>query len=109
MLYNISKSKRNKNTILTDHSWLQIDHNGTRDVASISSFREESGERVVGLSKGFRWDAAIGLDAVLQAVQLPAGVTDLDTGLTNMNGDNFALKHVTGQLKCMNHTKKYIL
>jgi len=26
---------------------------------------------------------------VLQAVQLPAGVTDLDTGLADMDGDTF--------------------
>jgi hypothetical protein len=31
---------------------------------------------------------AIGLDAVLQAVQLPAGVTDLDTGLADVDADN---------------------
>jgi hypothetical protein len=26
---------------------------------------------------------------VLEAVQFPAGVTDLDTGLTNVDGDGF--------------------
>jgi hypothetical protein len=31
----------------------------------------------------------IWLDTVLEAVQLPAAVTDLDTGLTGMDGDNF--------------------
>lgn len=31
---------------------------------------------------------SIGLDAVLQAVELPAGVTDLDSGLTDVDGDN---------------------
>jgi hypothetical protein len=29
------------------------------------------------------------LDAVLEAIELPAGVTDLDTGLANVDGDNF--------------------
>jgi hypothetical protein len=35
---------------------------------------------------------AIRLNAVLEAVKLPAGVTDLDTGLTDVDGD--ALTHV---------------
>ena len=35
---------------------------------------------------------AIRLDTVLQAVQLPAGVTDLYTGLADVDGD--ALTHV---------------
>ena len=30
----------------------------------------------------------IGLDAMLQAVQLPASVTDLDTGLADVDGDH---------------------
>ena len=33
-----------------------------------------------------------GLDAVLEAVKLPAGITDLDTSLTNVDGDD--LTHV---------------
>ena len=31
----------------------------------------------------------IGLDAVLEAVQLPAGITNLDTGLADVDGDDF--------------------
>jgi len=29
------------------------------------------------------------LDAVLEAEELPAGVTDLDTGLTDVDGNDF--------------------
>lgn len=32
---------------------------------------------------------AIGLDAVLEAIELPACVTDLDAGLADMDGDDF--------------------
>ena len=32
------------------------------------------------------------LDAMLQAVQLPAGIAYLDTSLTNMDGDDFTLR-----------------
>jgi hypothetical protein len=31
---------------------------------------------------------AIGLDAVLKAVELPAGISDLDTGLADVDGDD---------------------
>jgi len=31
---------------------------------------------------------AVGLDAVLQAVQLPAGIAHLDTGLADVDGDD---------------------
>lgn len=34
----------------------------------------------------------IGLDAVLQAVELPAGVAHLDASLANMNADAFSLE-----------------
>lgn len=33
----------------------------------------------------------IWLDPVFQAIQLPAGVADLDSSLTNMNGDALTL------------------
>ena len=33
--------------------------------------------------------ATIGVDAMLQAVKFPAGVTSLDTGLTEMDRDTF--------------------
>ena len=36
--------------------------------------------------------AAIGLDAVLKAVQLPAGVTNLATGLADVDGDTLTLE-----------------
>lgn len=32
---------------------------------------------------------AIRLDAMLEAIELPACVTDLDAGLANVNGDDF--------------------
>jgi len=33
---------------------------------------------------------AIRLDTMLEAVKLPAGVSDLDTSLANVNGNDFA-------------------
>uniref|UniRef100_F7ANC9 Uncharacterized protein n=7 Tax=Euteleostomi TaxID=117571 RepID=F7ANC9_HORSE len=37
------------------------------------------------------WHLAIGLDAVFQAVELPAGIADLDTSLPNVDGDALTL------------------
>jgi hypothetical protein len=39
----------------------------------------------------------IRLDTVLQAEELPTGITDLDTGLTNMNTNYFS--HSLGEEK----------
>ena len=58
-----------------------------------ASLAEEGVERVVTASDGrVTGHLAIRLDSVFQAVQLPAGVTDLDAGLTNMNRNALALK-----------------
>jgi hypothetical protein len=58
-----------------------------------SSLREESVERVVVASNGLvRGHLSVGLDAVLKAVELPAGVAHLATCLANMNGNALTLK-----------------
>ena len=58
-----------------------------------ASLAEEGVERVIATTDGLvAGHLAIRLDSVLQAVQLPAGVTNLDTGLSNVYGDTFTLK-----------------
>ncbi|KAB1256461.1 hypothetical protein Cadr_000027387 [Camelus dromedarius] len=53
---------------------------------------EEGVEGVISSPNGLvTWHLAIGLDAVFQAVELPAGIADLDTSLANVDGD--ALMH----------------
>ena len=83
---------------------------------SCSGLREKSVERVVSGSDGFvrrhlqrkkfnklpaeddhssravSAHLAIGLDPVLEAVQLPAGVTNLDPGLADVDRDALTLK-----------------
>jgi hypothetical protein len=47
---------------------------------------EEGVEAVVAAADGFvRGHLTVGLDSMLQTVQLPTGVADLDSGLTNMD------------------------
>mmetsp|Transcript_9445 Transcript_9445/g.15172 ORF Transcript_9445/g.15172 Transcript_9445/m.15172 type:complete len:464 (-) Transcript_9445:98-1489(-) len=71
-------------------SGFQIHEDGTRDVLSRRSLAKEGVERVVGATNtGITWHVTIGGDAVLEAVQLPAVVTDLNTGLSKMNRDTF--------------------
>jgi len=73
-------------TDFVHHGGFQVDKDGTWDVLSRATFGEESVEGVVDASNGLvTGHHAIRLDTVLQAVQLPAGVTDLDTGLSDVN------------------------
>jgi hypothetical protein len=62
-------------------------------VLASTSLREEGVERVVLNADGLvRRHGAVRLDAMLQTEELPAGVTDLDAGLTDVDGDH--LTHV---------------
>ncbi len=78
-------------SVLTDDGGLEVDEDGPGHVLPGAGLGEEGGEGVVahGLVGGH---LAVRLDAVLQAVQLPAGVAHLDAGLADVDGD--ALAHV---------------
>jgi len=69
-----------------DNSWFKINEDGSWDVFTSTSFREEGVEGIITTTNGLvRWHLTIRLDTVFQAEQFPAGVTDLDTTLTNMD------------------------
>jgi hypothetical protein len=56
-----------------------------------TSLGEEGVEGIITTTDGLvGGHLAIRLDAVLEAVELPASVTDLDTALADMDGDHFA-------------------
>ena len=58
-----------------------------------SCLTEEGVEGVISSPNGLvTWHLAIGLDAMFQAVELPAGIADLDTSLTNVDGDALTLR-----------------
>jgi len=58
-----------------------------------SSLAEERVERVVSTSNGLvARHLTIRLDAMLQTVQLPAGVAHLDSGLADMDADALTLQ-----------------
>ena len=67
---------------LVNDGGLEIDEDAARDVFAGTGLREEGVESIVGSTDGLvSGHGAIRLDAVLQAVELPAGITNLDTGL----------------------------
>ena len=60
---------------------------------SSSSFTEEGIERVISSTDGLvTGHLTVRLDAVLETVQFPAGIADLDSGLSDMNWNDFTLK-----------------
>ena len=68
------------------HGGLEVDEDSTGNVLSRTSLGKEGVERIVSAAdRVVTGHLAIRLDAVLEAVELPARVTDLDAGLTNVN------------------------
>jgi hypothetical protein len=71
---------------LIDDGWLEIEEDGSWDMLSSTGLGEEGVEGIVTTTDRFiGWHLTIWLDSVLKAEELPAGVTDLDTALTDMD------------------------
>ena len=75
---------------LIDHCWLQVNEDSSRNILARIGLAEERAERVVDLSDlgrrlGLVRHGTVGHDTMLQAVQLPARVTDLNACLTNVD------------------------
>merc|ERR1711976_406661 len=71
---------------LINHSGLKIHKDCTGHMLAGTSLAEEGVEGIVSTSDGLvRGHLAIRLDAVLQTVELPASITDLDASLANMD------------------------
>ncbi len=64
-----------------DHGGLQVNKDGTGDKLASTSLGEKGGKGIVVGSRGRQ--GAIRADAMLLAVELPAGITQLDTGLAD--------------------------
>ena len=71
---------------LINDGGLEIEENASGDVLAGSSLGEEGVESIITTTDRFiRWHLTIWLDTVLKAEEFPAGVTDLDTSLTNVD------------------------
>jgi len=80
---------------LIDNGWFEIEEDGSWDVFTSTSLGEEGVEGIVTTTDGFiGWHLTVWLDSVLEAEKFPAGVTDLDTGLTDVNRNDFS--HLRG-------------
>jgi hypothetical protein len=90
-LLGVEKLSVGTSSDLIDNGGLEIEEDGSGDVLASTSLGEEGVESIITTT-----DSLIGrhltirLNTVLEAEELPAGVTDLDTSLTDVNGDNFA-------------------
>ena len=79
---------------LTNYSRLKINKNCSWHVLSSSSFTEEGVERIIPATDGFiTRHLAIRLNSMLQAIQFPASIANLYTGLSGMHRDTFTLKN----------------
>merc|ERR1719272_1070293 len=73
-----------------DNSWFKIDEDSAWDVLASTGLREESVERIITTADGLiGWHLTIRLDTVFKAEQFPASITNLKTGLADMDQDCF--------------------
>jgi hypothetical protein len=76
---------------LIDNGGLKIEEDGSGHVLTSSGLTEEGVEGIITSSDGLiGGHLTVRLDTVLKAVELPTGVTHLDTSLTDMNGNYFS-------------------
>jgi len=90
-LLGVEKLSVGSGSDLIDNGGLEIEEDGSGNVLTGTSLGEEGVESVVTTSDGLIGrHLTVRLDSVLEAIKLPAGVTNLDTGLTDVDGNNFS-------------------
>ena len=78
---------------LVDHGRFEVDEDRPGDVLACAGLREESVEGVVSATDSLvRGHLAIGLDSVLEAVELPAGIAHLASCLAHVHADTLTLR-----------------
>jgi hypothetical protein len=76
-------------------SWLKVNVHSAGDVLASTSLREKGVEGIVTATDGLvRGHLSVWLDTVLEAEKFPRGITNLATGLAEMNVDYFT--HIEG-------------
>ena len=77
---------------LTDNSGFQVYEDSTRNVFSRSSFAEKCVKGIITTADGFvARHLAIRLNSMLQAVQLPTSISNLNSGLANVDRNTLTL------------------
>ena len=78
---------------LTDDRWFQVNEHSARNVFPGASLAEKRVEGIVSSADSLvARHLAIRLNSMLQAIQLPTGVANLNSGLTNVYRNTFTLK-----------------
>jgi len=84
---------------LVNDGGLEIDEDGTGDMLAGAGLTEEGVEGIITTANGLvGGHLTIGLDAVLEAEEFPASVTDLATGLTDVQTESFTHIESSGGL-----------
>ena len=92
----------------TDHGGLEVDEHSARHVLSGAGLGEEGVEGVVAAADRLvGGHLSVGLDAVLEAVELPAGVAHLAARLAHVHGDAFALREETRRYQTSGQNNLY--
>jgi hypothetical protein len=90
-LFGVEQLTVGTSTNFINDSRFKIDEDGTGDVLAGTSLREKGVEGIITTTDSLiGGHLTIGLNTVFKTVEFPAGITDLDTTLTEMNRDNFA-------------------
>ena len=77
---------------LTDNSGFQVYEDSTRNVFSRSSFAEKCVKGIITTADGFvARHLAIRLNSMLQAVQLPTSISNLNSSLANVDRNTLTL------------------
>ena len=80
-------------SILTDYGGLEINKDSTGYMLPRPGLAEECIESIIATSNGLiTRHLTIRLDTMFQAVQLPACIANLNTGLAHVDRDTFTLK-----------------
>jgi len=85
-LFGVEQLSVSSGSDFIDDGGFKIKEDGSGDVFSSSGFREESVEGIISSSDGFvRGHLTIRLNSVFETEEFPTGVTNLDTGLSDVN------------------------
>ena len=90
---------------VTDYGRLQVHKHSPGDVLARPGLAEKGIEGVVPATNGLvRGHLAVWLDTVLQTVELPAGIADLHSGLSNVERDALTLYETSVRRSHFIHT-----
>jgi hypothetical protein len=90
-LFGVEQLSVGTSSDFVNNGGFQIEEDWSGYVLAGTSFREEGVESIITTTDGLiGGHLTIRLDTVLKTEELPAGVTDLDTTLTDVNRDNFS-------------------